>query len=105
MTDMACHSTHRSAEGILIHSTPSVGRFAAANPAAQARQFSAIQPYQTREYAEAEKGHALEECKGTLLTYWNNSVAASEPWLAENEQLKVRQARLNGLVSQRTLSH
>ncbi len=47
----------------------------------------------------------MGECKGTLLIYWNNSVAASEPRLAENEQLKVRQAWLNGLVSQRTLSH
>ena len=42
---------------------------------------------------------------GTLLIYWNNSVPASEPWLAENGQSTLRQARLNGPGSQHTLSH
>ena len=44
------------------------------------------------------------ESKGTLLTYWNNFVPASEPWLAENGQPTLRQARLNGPGSQPTLS-
>ena len=42
--------------------------------------------------------------KGTLLTYRNNFVPASEPWLAENEQPTLR-ARLNGPGSQHTLPH
>ena len=42
--------------------------------------------------------------KGTLLTYWNNFVPASEPWLAENGQPTLRQSRLNGPGSQPTLS-
>ena len=42
---------------------------------------------------------------GRLLTYWNNFVPASEPWLADNEQPTLRQARLNGPGSQHTLSH
>ena len=40
-----------------------------------------------------------------LLTYRNYFVPAPEPWLAENEQLTLRQARLNGSGSQHTLSH
>ena len=36
------------------------------------------------------------ESKGALLTYRNNFVPASEPWLAENGQPTLRQARLNG---------
>ena len=43
--------------------------------------------------------------KGTLLTYRNNFVPASEPLLAGNEQPAFRQARLNGLGSQHTLLH
>ena len=42
--------------------------------------------------------------KGTLLTYWNNFVPASEPWLAENGQPTLRQSRLNGPGSQPILS-
>ena len=34
-----------------------------------------------------------------LLTYWNNFVSASMPWLAENEQSTFRRARLNVLGS------
>ena len=45
------------------------------------------------------------ESKGTLLTYWNNFVPASEFWLAENEWSTFRQARLNGPGSQHVLSH
>ena len=44
---------------VLIDPAPSVIRFPAAHLAAQARQFSAIQPHQTREHPEAEKGYAL----------------------------------------------
>ena len=47
----------------------------------------------------------LAEIKGTLLTYWNNYVLAPEPWLAENQKPTLRQVRLNGPGSQRTLSH
>ena len=43
--------------------------------------------------------------KGTLLTYRNNFVPASEPLLAGNEQPAFHQARLNGLGSQHTLLH
>ena len=46
-----------------------------------------------------------QEIKGTLLTYWNNYVLAPEPWLAENQKPTLRQVRLNGPGSQRTLSH
>ena len=45
------------------------------------------------------------ESMGTLLTYWKNFVPASEPWLAKNEQPTFRQARLNALGLQHTLSH
>ena len=46
-----------------------------------------------------------EESKGTLLNYWNNFVPACGPWLAENEQPTLRQARLNGSGSQHTACH
>ena len=39
------------------------------------------------------------------MTYRNNFVPASEPWLAENGQPMLRQARLNGPGLQHTLSH
>ena len=45
------------------------------------------------------------ENKATLLTYRNNFVPASEPWLAENRQPTLRQTQLSGLGSQHTLSH
>ena len=45
------------------------------------------------------------ESKGTLLTYRNNFVPASEPRLADNKRPTLRQARLNGPGSQHTLSH
>ena len=48
---------------------------------------------------------SCRESKGTLLTYWNNFVPACEPWVAENQQPTVRQARLNGAGSQHTLPH
>ena len=48
---------------------------------------------------------AGEESKGTLLTYWNNFVPASEPCPAENERSTFRQARLNSPGSQHTRSH
>ena len=40
-----------------------------------------------------------------LLTYRNNFVPTSEPWLAENRQPTFRQARLNGPGAQHVLSH
>ena len=49
--------------------------------------------------------HTPAKSKGTLLTYRNNFVPASEPLLAGNEQPAFRQARLNGLGSQHTLLH
>ena len=45
------------------------------------------------------------ESKAALLTYWNNFVPASEPWLADNERSTFRQARLNGPGAQHVLSH
>ena len=40
-----------------------------------------------------------------MLTYWNNFVPASEPWLEEKEPPTLRQVWLNGAGSQHTLSH
>ena len=45
------------------------------------------------------------ESKGTLLTYRNNFVPASEPCAAENEWSTFRQVRLHVPGSQHTLSH
>ena len=39
------------------------------------------------------------------MTYWNNFVPASEPWLADNERSTFRRTQLNGLGSQHALSH
>ena len=53
----------------------------------------------------ADEHRQIVGSKGTLLKYWNNFIPASEPWLAENEQPTLNQARLNGPDSQLTLSN